>query len=153
MGNSAGGKENEFFLFSFILSVSMLPFSRAAGHSTVHNYVQGSPIPLSALCEVWSVFVHSKWYSIVYALYKIIQQLCGIGKNIAADELEQEKGRERWNGTAISSITALFAYLEEALGLQDGAGRRELAQSRRCLRRAGYRNNVNLKSVKKQEAS
>lgn len=64
---------------------------------------------------------------------------------------------KRWRGrckeTGLSSDTSVLAYLEEALGLQDGASRRELAQSRRCLRGAGYRNNVNLKGVKKQEAS
>lgn len=72
---------------------------------------------------------------------------------MTAGDVEQEKGRERWKETALSSNTAVFAYLEEALGWRDGAGRRELAQSRRYLRRAGYRNNVNLKNVKKQGAS
>lgn len=99
------------------------------------------------------MFVHSKWYSIVYALYKIIQQLCGGGENTTAGEVEQEKGRGRCKESGLSSDTSVLAYLEEALGLQDGASRRELAQSRRCLRGAGYRNNVNLKGVKKQEAS
>lgn len=72
-------------------------------------------------------------------------------ENITAGELE--KGGKRWKETVLSSITALSAYSEGALGLQDGASRRELAQSRRCFRGAEYRNNVNLKSVEKQEAS
>lgn len=49
--------------------------------------------------------------------------------------------------------TALLAKLEEALGLQDGAGRRESAQSRRCLKGAGPTNNVSLRGGGKQEAS
>lgn len=67
--------------------------------------------------------------------------------------MEQEKGRGRCNETGLSSNTAVLAYLEEALGLQDGVSGRELAQSRRCWRGVGYRKNVNLKGVKKQEAS
>lgn len=45
----------------------------------------------------------------------------------------------------------MLAQLEEPLGLQDGAGGRESAQSRRCLKGTGHRNNVSLQVVESRE--
>lgn len=91
------------------------------------------------------MFVYSKWYSTVYVLYEIIQWPCSRGESTTDGEVEPEEGRERWKETALSSNAAVLAHLEETLGLQKGAGRRASAQSRRCLKGAGHRNDVNLR--------
>lgn len=78
----------------------------------------------------------------MYVLYKIIWWLCGRGESTTDGGVEPEEGRERWKETALSLNVAVLTQLEEALGLQDGAGRRESAQSRRCLKGEGHRNYV-----------
>lgn len=131
------------------------------------NYLQSPPIeqdtwlfttmnraPRPAFCPLWRLirgFFYSKWYHILYVLYKIIQWLCGRGESTADGEVGPEEGRGRWNQTALSPKAAVLARLEEALCLQDGAGGRESAQSRRCLKGAGRRNHVSLRLVESRE--
>lgn len=73
--------------------------------------------------------------------------------NLTDGEVEPEEGRKRWKETVLSLSIAVRVQWEEALGLQDRAGRRESAESRRYLAGAGHRNDVKLRGSGKQEAS
>lgn len=154
MGSSARGKEKKFFLQMRVhLNCLHTPFPHRSTTLGSSQLCIGLPCPV--FCPLWClicVFVHSKWYCIMYVLYKINQWPCGRGESTTDSEVEPEEGRERRKETVLSSSTAVLAPLEEASYLQDGAGRRESAQSRRCLKGDGHRNNVSLRGGAKQEA-